>query len=114
VIDSPVPSFYLELMARFPQAKVILTVRDATEWLASHTRHYRHFQDAHPAALLPPAPFRLNSDTRTYYHGAMDVSPNRMHDFGTNCPTPAQALKRYLAHNQQVADTDTDTDMQGL
>lgn len=92
-------------MARFPRCKVILTVRSPQEWLASHTRHYKQFQDAQSAARLAARPFELNTATRTYFHSGMDVSPNRMHDFGTNCPSPAQALKRYLGHNHQVVTT---------
>ena len=105
VIDSPVPSFYLELMARFPNSKVILTVRNPTSWLASHTRHYSKFESAQPKAQYLPTDFALNKDTRTYYMSDRDVSPNRMHDFGTNCPSPSQALKRYLSHNAAVRAT---------
>ena len=31
-VDAPVATFYPELMAAFPDAKVILTVRDADKW----------------------------------------------------------------------------------
>ena len=172
VIDSPVPSFYLELMARFPRSRVILTVREPAAWLESHTRHYAQFERAHAdtATLLPgrhrqrrrrcdqhppshetvacgdygdcgdgdnngggggtgndnnngrgtdtddddvdvvvdddvgrrDSLFEYNAATRTFYCSNRDVSPNRMHDFGTNCPSRSQALKRYLAHNEQV------------
>jgi 3'-phosphoadenosine 5'-phosphosulfate (PAPS) 3'-phosphatase len=38
--DTPIPSFYRELDARFPDAKFILTVRDKEGWLASCKKQF--------------------------------------------------------------------------
>jgi len=43
VLDSPVPSLYLELLRYFPRARIILTVRDPDSWLRSHNGHYDRF-----------------------------------------------------------------------
>ncbi len=38
--DTPIPSFYRELDARFPNSKFILTVRDSDEWLKSCKKQF--------------------------------------------------------------------------
>ena len=40
--------------------------------------------------------------TNTFCRAGMDVSPNRVLDFGTNCPSAAQSVKRYVQHNLDV------------
>ena len=105
VLDAPVPSFYLELLRRFPRARVILTVREPRAWLRSHRGHYSKFTREQPAAVLPGAPLQLNRRSNTYYAPGMDASPNRLLDFGTNDPSDDQALRRYIGHNLEVMRT---------
>jgi 3'-phosphoadenosine 5'-phosphosulfate (PAPS) 3'-phosphatase len=55
--DTPIPSFYRELDARYPGSKFILTVRDADGWLASckkqFTQRFAQLQtDAHRRLFL--------------------------------------------------------------
>lgn len=52
MIDAPIPSFYLDLLEAFPNAKVILTVREPNSWLKSFRSHYNKFADvsAHASA----------------------------------------------------------------
>jgi len=55
-VDWPPCAFYRELMDRYPDAKVILTVRDAERWYESARQTIWHVRNAFlPAAwLLPP------------------------------------------------------------
>lgn len=69
--DTPIPSFYRELDARYPDAKFILTVRDAEGWLKSckkqftqkladkqNEAHNRLFMDLYGCTVFDEAKFR--------------------------------------------------------
>lgn len=53
-VDWPGATFYKELMAHYPDAKVILSVRDPDAWYKSMTDTvYRRSQTRFPASLVP-------------------------------------------------------------
>lgn len=69
--DTPIPSFYRELDARYPDAKFILTVRDTEGWLKSckkqftqkladkqNEAHNRLFMDLYDTTVFDEAKFR--------------------------------------------------------
>ena len=85
VLDTPVVDFYHELLLAYPNARVILTVRDARSWLRSQQKFYARFARGCRRWL---APWRRGSNLV----------------YGTECPSPEQALKRYLTHNRNVVD----------
>ena len=94
ILDSPVPSVYLELLRYFPRARIILTVRDPESWLRSHNGHYDRFcnHEKHVSHSRFSAKrdsteandqLQLNTFSNTFYRTDMHVSPNRVLDFGT-------------------------------
>ena len=85
VLDTPVVDFYNEILLTYPNAKVVLTIRDPKSWLKSQQQFYTHY--SHGCAKWLP-PWRRGSNLV----------------FGTECPSPTQALKRYLQHNRNVYD----------
>ena len=85
VLDTPVVDFYHEIMLAYPNAKVVLTVRDPKSWLRSQQKFYC-----------------------CYAHGCKNwLEPWRRGSnlvYGTECPSPSQAIKRYVQHNRNVYD----------
>jgi sulfotransferase family protein len=53
-VDTPACLYYRELMEVFPDAKVVLTVRDPDRWYESFTTLYRIHNSARPAARVIP------------------------------------------------------------
>lgn len=85
VLDTPVVDFYNEILLAYPNAKVILTVRPTASWLRSQQKFYGGYARG-CSNWLPP-----------WRRGSNLV-------FGTECPSPAQAVKRYVQHNRNVID----------
>ena len=85
VLDTPVVDFYNEILLSYPNARVILTVRKLNSWLKSQQLFYNHYSHSCRNWL---APWRRGSNLV----------------FGTECPSPTQAVKRYLLHNRAVVD----------
>lgn len=85
VLDTPVVDFYNEILLTYPNARVILSIRSVKSWLRSQQRFYSEYANG---CAKWPAPWR---------HGANLV-------FGTECPSPEQAVKRYTQHNRNVFD----------
>ena len=85
MLDTPVVDFYHEIMLAYPNAKVVLTVRDPKSWLRSQQKFYC-----------------------CYAHGCKNwLEPWRRGSnlvYGTECPSPSQAIKRYVQHNRNVYD----------
>ena len=83
MLDTPVVDFYHEIMLAYPNAKVVLTVRDPKSWLRSQQKFYC-----------------------CYAHGCKNwLEPWRRGSnlvYGTECPSPSQAIKRYVQHNRKV------------
>lgn len=85
VLDTPVVDFYNEILLTYPNAKFILTVRGVKSWMRSQHKHYSYYARGCANWL---APWRRGSNLV----------------YGTECPSPVQALKRYLQHNRNVVD----------
>lgn len=85
VLDTPVVDFYNEILLTYPNAKVILTVRDVKGWMRSRHKFYSYYSHGCHKWLAP------------WRRGAQYV-------YGTECPSREQALKRYLQHNRNVYD----------
>ncbi len=85
--DTPIPSFYRELDARYPDAKFILTIRDAEGWLKSckkqftqkladkqNDAHNQLFMDIYGCTMFDEQKFRAAYDrfingVRDYFNG---------------------------------------------
>jgi hypothetical protein len=85
VLDTPVVDFYNEILLAYPNARVILTVRDPRSWLRSQQKFYCCFARGCRNWL---APWRRGSNLI----------------YGTECPSKEQAMKRYVQHNRNVYD----------
>jgi sulfotransferase family protein len=94
-VDWPATAFWRELANTFPNARVILTVRDATAWYAS----FRDTILEHTAALAPPS----GSALRAVY----DLTHELVLDgvFAGRADDPSHAIAVYEAHNRSVIDT---------
>lgn len=92
--DTPIPSFYRELDARFPGSKFILTVRDADGWLASCKKqftqrfaelqtdaHKRLFLDLYGTDVFDPERFASGYDR--FVHGVREYFKHRPGDLLT-------------------------------
>ena len=84
ILDSPVPSIYLELLRYFPRSRIILTVRDPESWLRSHNGHYDRFcnHEKHVShsrfsgkrdEMEANDQFQLNTFANTFYRTDMHV-----------------------------------------
>ena len=85
VLDTPVVDFFAEILLAYPNARVVLTLRDPARWLKSQQKFYCCYAGGCRKWL---APWRRGSNLV----------------FGTECPSPEQALKRYVTHNRHVWD----------
>lgn len=85
VLDTPVVDFYNEILLTYPNARVILSVRNVRSWLRSQQSFYKNFGNG---CANWQAPWRRGSNLV----------------FGTECPSPEQAVKRYTQHNRNVFD----------
>lgn len=94
-VDWPATAFWRELSVAFPDARVILTVRDATAWYAS----FRDTILEHTAALAPPSASAL----RVVY----DLTHELVLDgvFAGRADDAPYAIGVYEAHNRSVMDT---------
>ena len=92
--DTPIPSFYRELDARFPWSKFILTVRDSEGWLKSckkqFTKRFAEVQtDAHKRLFLDLYGTDVFDDQRfangyaTFVDGVREYFKDRPHDLLT-------------------------------
>jgi 3'-phosphoadenosine 5'-phosphosulfate (PAPS) 3'-phosphatase len=89
--DTPIPSFYRELDARFPESKFILTVRDSMEWRKSCKKqftqrfaevqtdaHKRLFTDLYGTDVFDE--LRFTSGYDRYVDGVRHYFKDRPHD----------------------------------
>lgn len=86
--DTPIPSFYRELDARYPDAKFILTIRDAEGWLKSckkqftqkladkqNDAHNQLFMDIYGCTVFDEQKFRAGYDR--FIQGVQDYFKGR-------------------------------------
>jgi hypothetical protein len=103
VSDIPSAIFYRELLAAYPDAKAILTLRDEDAWWTSIERHFNHrapFRD--PAALLYQA--RMQGADVPPAVVAGEVLRGRLRNLAYGSPVAIEYLyrKRFREHNERV------------
>ncbi|WP_141579120.1 sulfotransferase family protein [Actinomadura sp. WMMA1423] len=96
-VDGPSAVYYRQLMEAFPNAKIILTVRDEERWYRS--THDTLYQFALRSAANPPPPG--STQARLYR-----VTSTMVWDglFGGRFSDKEHAIEVYRAHNQEVID----------
>ncbi len=94
--DFPSCSFYLELAEHFPDAKVILTHRDADAWYKSVSETIYKMWRLIPGWLtvIPPLGKAYRAIDKLVWQGVFDG----------RCDDPEHAKAVFLAHNQAVVD----------
>lgn len=87
VADSPIPELFPYIYRTYPQARVILSVRNASEWVDSRVRH-------HPTS---PRPFAL-------FDASMEIIKNRKKKDRTSRPdlNPSDSALAFAMHNMLV------------
>ena len=94
--DTPVPNFYRELDAKYPDAKFILTIRDMDGWLKSckkqftqrlsdkqNNAHNRLFMDLYDSTVFDEEKFRLGYED--FVNGVYRYFADRPQDLLTLC-----------------------------
>ena len=94
-VDWPVSFFWRELAAHYPQAKVILTVRDPDRWFTSINNTLLRFMQA-PTPVEPEVAVRQ-------IHMARDLVQHRL--FGNRLTDREHVIATYLRHNAEVQAT---------
>ena len=87
VTDEPIPQLFPYIYRTYPQARVILSVRNASEWVDSRVRH-------HPAS---PRPFAL-------FDASMEIIVNRKKKNRTSRPSlnPSDSALAFAMQNMLV------------
>jgi sulfotransferase family protein len=91
-VDWPVAAFWRPILAAFPEARVVLTVRDAASWYAS-------FRGTILAKALGPAP-PAGTAVRAMYELTRDVVLDRT--FAGRAGDAEHAIAVYERHNRDV------------
>ncbi len=95
-VDTPNDAFYRELAAFYPEAKLILTVRDPDSWYRSVSATV--WSDEVQSRLLRGGPLAgVMTKLVAYYtkHTGLQIGPGRM-------PTREQAIADFTRHNDAV------------
>jgi hypothetical protein len=87
VADTPIPQLFPYIYRTYPQARVILSVRNASEWVDSRVRH-------HPTS---PRPFAL-------FDASVEIIMNRKIDDRSSRPSlnPSDSALAFAMHNMLV------------
>ncbi|MFZ2031281.1 MAG: sulfotransferase family protein [Vitreimonas sp.] len=107
VCDLPAAIFYQELLAAYPESKVVLTVRDANDWYPSIRDHFRR----HPVTNEMRLKFRLarkfGVDRGDFREADIDRFRRhlRHYVYGSTVPRELLFKKRYNNHNALVMTT---------
>lgn len=96
VVDFPGALHYRALMAAFPDAKVILTVRDPEGWVKSFRETILPMIDRFPNRVVGPWLPRLNGPFRVAGRPALDQL------FGGRIDDPAALAEWFVGYNAQV------------
>ena len=96
IVDWPGCNFYREFLARYPDAKVILTVRDPERWYDSARQTIYAVRTAFPRWGMPPRMRRLLAMTeRLIWDGV----------FGGRFEDKTYAIEVFNRHNEEVKQT---------
>lgn len=107
VCDLPVAVFYPELMAAYPECKVVLTVRDVNAWYPSIRDHFRK----HPITNETRLKFRLARKLGINHESLRESEIDRFrrhlrhYVYGSTVPREFLFKKRYREHNALVIAT---------
>ena len=99
-LDFPSCNYYKELMEAYPEAKVILTVRDAESWIKSWNVLNNQILNSFTfrfLAKIPYTSFQLQKDI----HNKMILGPNGAFE---GAVTDEERMKKFDAWNQSVID----------
>ena len=102
-VDYPVARYYKQLIAAYPQAKIIHTMRDAESWYKSATETIFWATKPSPGrilSLLLKMPFNANVRKRfpvLKYDGALMDNV-----FGKNLKDKQEVIRRYNAINEET------------
>ncbi|KAI9476256.1 MAG: P-loop containing nucleoside triphosphate hydrolase protein [Benjaminiella poitrasii] len=97
-VDWPTTSFYKELYAKYPDAKVILTVRDADSWYTSMLNTLAHRSHAPPKGDVDPTKnprFKFQRMASTVCMNGLTSKPDEFDD-------KERMKKIFLDHNEEV------------
>ena len=94
-VDWPATFFWRELSAAYPEARVLLTLRDAERWYASVTN------TIYKALTGPPRPGRNSSDEHRQM--TRELIPERT--FDGRFTDKAHTIAVFNRHNEEVRDT---------
>lgn len=92
VFDVPIPNLFPYIFRTFPNAKVILTVRDANEWVAKRGRRWAFWR-------VPP-PFLLENNRESIQHFLDHKQDNSMFNLSHSSWVSAEVL--FAAYNGMV------------
>jgi hypothetical protein len=94
-VDGPCAIYYRQIMEAFPEAKIVLTVRNAERWYQS--TYDTLFQFALKSAENPP---EINSTQYRLYRMTSTMIWNGL--FGGRFPDKDYAIEVFRDHNQEV------------
>ncbi|ORZ00618.1 P-loop containing nucleoside triphosphate hydrolase protein [Syncephalastrum racemosum] len=99
-VDWPTASFYKELMEKYPDAKIILTVRDPESWYESINKTlFERQRIRHESAPTP-------HQKEVYRMIKSVMFDGRIEHYALSAPTTKQeVMDLFLKHNQQVIET---------
>ncbi len=102
VFDLPAACFYRELLEAYPDAKVILTIRDLESWWRSIDVHFNQL-----AQVADEERFAVRAARRLgvrFKNSETDIFRRRLRNFAYGSPTATEFLykKRFAEHNEAV------------
>lgn len=107
VCDLPAAVFYPELMAAYPECKVVLTVRDVDTWYTSIREHFRKHPITNETRLKFRIARKLGIEHADFRESEIDSFRRhvRHYVYGSTVPREFLFKKRYREHNAQVIAT---------
>jgi hypothetical protein len=107
VTDVPAAFFYHELLEAYPDAKVVLTVRDIEEWWESIRHHFTIHPITNQTRLKFRLAHKLGIDRWVWKEAPFDAFRRhlRQNVYGSSLPREFLYKKRYVEHNDQVVAT---------
>jgi hypothetical protein len=100
--DAPTCWFYRELAERYPQAKIILSLRSAESWWRSASATVMSAMNRDRMAESPMASLMTKMGAYMVKRGAMGVTGNAPQGAFVTQPDQATAMAAFEAHNAEV------------
>jgi len=107
VTDVPAAIFYRELAEAYPEAKVVLTVREVESWWRSIELHFTNNRITNERRLVHRIAGKLGVPASVFGELPFDSFRRRVRHYVYGSTTPQEYLykKRYLEHNALVMAT---------